>query len=229
MTSEWKQNCIHQVTSDKSSAGQEWTVAQSVLWVALNVVNHNNIYPHLIVSTSNVSPCVPSRGYVDFSAQLYGHWGDCVHCLNERADNIRTPVWQMVGLTFCGSVSGKQRCQCQCHHIKAWGCIDGALTSVVTWPRAVMSCQIQNVRWLKAPDSFNMCSVHPKQIMLQAHNAVLMCKLKLGLGIFSVVLVKNISVLCFPSHSSEWRTSSGTLSLAPLRPYLPPARNSMNA
>lgn len=99
ITSGHEQNCRHQVTSDKSSAGQKWTIAQ-------NNVNHNNIYNDLIVSTSNVSPCVPSRGYVDFSTQL------CVRCLDERADNSRTPVWQMVRLTLCGSVSNKPCCHC---------------------------------------------------------------------------------------------------------------------
>lgn len=105
ITSGHEQNCRHQVTSDKSSAGQKWTIAQ-------NNVNHNNIYNDLIVSTSNVSPCVPSRGYVDFSTQLWGRWGDCVRCLDERADNSRTPVWQMVRLTLCGSVSNKPCCHC---------------------------------------------------------------------------------------------------------------------
>lgn len=149
-------NCIHQVTSDKSSAGQKWTIAQSVLWRALTVVNHNNIYPDLIVSTSNVSPRVPFRGNVD------------VLTLGIRA--LRRLWVQTVELTFCGSVSSNQCCG-------AIASIDGALTSVVTWPLAVLSCQFQNVRWLKAPDSFNMCPVHPEQITLQAHNTVLMCKL----------------------------------------------------
>lgn len=40
---------------------------------------------------------------------------------------------------------------------------------------------------------------------------------------------ENLSDLCFSSGFVGWRTSCGTLSLAPQRPYLQPARNSTNA
>lgn len=39
----------------------------------------------------------------------------------------------------------------------------------------------------------------------------------------------HLSELCFSSASAGWRTSCGTLSLAPQRPYLQPARNLTNA
>lgn len=126
-----------------ASAGQKWTVAQSDLWVSLNVVNHNNIYPDLTVSTSNVSPGVPSTGNVDVSTLgIRAVSRKCVHRFDERTDNNRGPVWVIVGLTFCGSVSSRQCCQCRCPHFKALGGLGGCLTSVLRWPLAVVSCQL---------------------------------------------------------------------------------------
>lgn len=105
----YKQNCIHQVTSDKCICRAEVNhcsvgpVVLSVLWITVN------IYPDLTVSTSNVSPGVPSTGNVDVSTLgIRAMSRKRLHRFDERTDNNRGPVWVTARLTISGSVSSHQ-------------------------------------------------------------------------------------------------------------------------
>ena len=122
-TSGRKQRGIHRVTSDKPSAGHKWTAVESVLWHAFECCESHKYFPlsySLHQQCFTLCPLQRQCGY--FNSQ---------HMFTEATVwTVSMKAWttegQMVGLTCCVS-SG------QYLHFNAWGCIDGALTFVVTW------------------------------------------------------------------------------------------------
>lgn len=58
------------------------------LWVALNVVNHNNPYPHQIASSSNFLPAFPPQAVLTFQVLCKG---------TELAVCFEWPVWWTEG------------------------------------------------------------------------------------------------------------------------------------